>query len=520
MEELEKELAFYKQKEQELRLRVEELNKDLTRLVNEEQQKNQLLTELEQSEARLRMAMDSTMLGTWDYNPVSGRLIWSDECKKIYGLAPDEEVEFSLFAEHIHPDDREFVEAAIQQAMHPADGGNYRISYRILRFGSHEVRWVKSFGKVYFDDKGSAVRFFGTVLDITDVKKAEEMSGKLAAIVQSSDDAIISKTLEGIITSWNNAAHRMFGYTADEIIGKSVLILIPEERHQEEPLIIDRIKKGEHVEHFETKRITKDKKIIDLSLTISPVKDTNGHIIGVSKIARDITSKKQEEIRKNDFIAIVSHELKTPLTSIKSYIQVLLAKARKQDNDFTLHALSRAEMHTNKMTLMINDFLSLARLEEGKIYLNKESFELHPLMEEIANDAQFLAAGHTIKLHDCEHIVVNADKDKISQILINLLSNAIKYSPKGSTVIIGCKKNGDRVKVYVTDEGVGINKNDQERLFERFYRVENEKMKSVSGFGIGLYLVAEILKFHDSKIEVESEVGKGSTFWFELRSED
>ncbi len=616
--------------------------KDITSIVRGERVKTDLLTELEQSESRLRMAMDSTKLGTWDYDPVNGDLLWSDECKKIYGLAPAEEVEFSSFAEHIHPDDRQFVEKEIQKSMDPVDGGTYEISYRILRFRSLEVRWIQSYGKVYFDHDGRAIRFLGTVLDITNVKQAseqirkneklfktialnipktliliidkdhrfvtvegdimnrlgydstvqyegkhpadvlppgryeaarplfervlagekfsvetksfeerdfivhlvplrndddevygalvmsmdiheikqaEENMAKLAAIVQSSDDAIISKTVDGIITSWNSSARRMFGYTADEIIGKSILTLIPDDRKKEESLINERLNKGERIEQFETKRITKDNKIIDLSLTISPVKDSRGNIIGISKIARDITSKKQEEVRKNDFIAIVSHELKTPLTSIKSYIQVLLAKARKEGGDFTINALSRAEVQTNKMTYMINDFLSLARLEEGKIYLNKEPFELHPLMEDLANDAQFLASGHTIKLRDCEHIIVNADKDKISQIMINLLSNAIKYSPKGSTITIGCEKHGNTVKIFVSDEGVGIHNVDQKRLFERFYRVENEQMKTVSGFGIGLYLVAEILKFHDSKIEVESEVGKGSTFWFELKSE-
>lgn len=617
------------------------LTKDVTHFVKEVEEKALLLEDLEESEARLRMAMDSTKLGTWDYNPPTGQLKWSDECRKIYGLDKSEEIDFGSFAEHIHPDDRQFAEGEIAKAMDPKLGGSYFIEYRILRFKTYEVRWIQAYGKVYFDETGIAVRFIGTVLDITDsklateqigkseklfktialnipntliliidknhrfitvegdimkrlgynddnyegkhpaevlppgryevakplferalagekfsvetksfegedfvvhlmplkddrdeiygalvmsmdityIKQAEEKGAKLAAIIQSSDDAIISKTLDGMITSWNAAAQRMFGYTEEEIIGKSILTLIPEDRQEEEPLIIARLKNGEHVEHFETKRVTKDRRIIDLSLTISPIKDSKGNIIGVSKIARDITSKKQEEVRKNDFIAIVSHELKTPLTSVKSYLQVLLAKAKKEGGDFTINALTRAEAQTNKMTYMINDFLNLARLEEGKIPLNKEPFELHPLMEDLATDAQFLAAGNTIKLKDCEKIIVNADRDKISQVMINLLNNAIKYSRKGSTVTIGCKKHNGSVRVYVSDEGVGISQSDQKRLFERFYRVENEKMKTISGFGIGLYLVAEILKYHDSKIEVESEEGKGSTFWFELKAE-
>lgn len=612
--------------------------RDVTEIITEEARKAELLNDLKESEAMLRMAVDSTKLGTWDYNPQSGILKWSDECKKIYGLDPDAEVDFEQFAQHIHSEDREYVQQVIENSMDPAGNGTYDITYRILRFDDQEVRWIHAKGEVYYDSEKKANRFIGTVIDITErkldserikkserlfrsiamnipnslimvidkqqhfmlvegdikekfgyiksryegkhpsevlppdryensknlfervlegekfteerkavsgedfivhmvplkddnedvyagliialdiseIKKAEAEGAKLAAIVQSSDDAIISKTFEGIITSWNEAAERMFGYQASEIIGKSILTIIPPDRANEEPMILSRLRKGERVEHFETKRVTKDNKMLDISLTISPIRDSRNNIIGLSKIARDITSKKQEERRKNDFIAIVSHELKTPLTSVKSYIQVLLAKAKKEGNDFIINALSRAEVQTNKMTSMINDFLSLARLEEGKIHLHKVSFELQPVLADMVHEARFLASGHTVKLQDCDSVTIHADKDKISQVLNNLLSNAIKYSHKGSTVIMGCQKKDGKVRIFVRDEGIGISRVDQKRLFERFYRVENEKLKNVSGFGIGLYLVAEILRYHGSSIHVESEDDKGSMFYFDM----
>lgn len=201
---------------------------------------------------------------------------------------------------------------------------------------------------------------------------------------------------------------------------------------------------------------------------------------------------------------------------MKSYIQVLLAKAQKEGNSFETNALARADVQAKKMTTMIEDFLSLARLEEGKISLNKSEFSLHPLIEETANDAKFLTSNHNIELHDCEEIMLYADRDKIGQVVMNLLSNAIKYSPRGGDIIIGCEKLPGKVKIYVSDEGVGISSEDQKRLFERFYRSRNEKVKTISGFGIGLYLVSEILKYHNSKIEVDSTEGKGSTFYFFL----
>jgi PAS domain S-box-containing protein len=344
----------------------------------------------------------------------------------------------------------------------------------------------------------------------------EEASSKLAAIIESSSDAIISKTPGGIITSWNKSAERMLGYSAEEMIGQSILKIIPPDRQDEEPQIIKRLISGERVENFDTLRLKKDGTLINISLSISPIKDTKGNIIGFSKIARDITEKKQEEMRKNDFIAIVSHELKTPLTSVKSYIQVLLAIAKKDDAEFRINALTRADIQIKKMTTLIQDFLNLARLEDGKMHLHKENFELHRFIEEIVNEAQFLATNHTIRFTDCMGIIINADKEKIGQVLNNLLSNAIKYSPKGGNITISCKPIDGKVRIAVTDEGVGINKGDQKKLFDRFYRVKNEKVKTVSGFGIGLYLVSEIVRYHNSKIEVASTEDHGSTFYFDL----
>ncbi|RZK39716.1 MAG: PAS domain S-box protein [Pedobacter sp.] len=356
-------------------------------------------------------------------------------------------------------------------------------------------------------------------LEITEFKQAEERSAKLAAIIESSEDAIISKTLESVITSWNHSAVRMFGYTEDEIIGESIYKLIPPDRTDEEPRILSRLKNGERVEHFETKRLTKSGKLIDVSLTISPVKDKEGKIIGLSKIIRDITYKKQEEQRKNDFVAMVSHELKTPLTTIHSYVQLLLAKSQKDADEFHIKALTRTEVQTKKMSAMINDFLSIARLEEGEISIHKEIFEFTSLATDIINDVQFLTSKHEIKLLGCNEIRINGDRDKLGQVLNNLLTNAIKYAPNGGAIIISCEKHDDKVKIAVKDAGIGIKLEDQKRLFERFYRVDDDKLRTVSGFGIGLHLVSEILRHHQSKIEVESKENEGSTFYFSLAVE-
>lgn len=343
-------------------------------------------------------------------------------------------------------------------------------------------------------------------------------NSKLAAIVESSYDPIISMTREGNITSWNDAAQRTFGYTAEELIGRSIFTIVPEERQREETELLTRLENGEGIEQFETQRITKDKKLLEISLTVSPVKNAQGNIIGSSKIARDISEKKQEERRKNDFIGMVSHELKTPLTSLRSYVQVLLIEAQKRGSDaFIVNTLTRADVQTRKMSNMIQDFLNLARLEDGKVQLVQRVFELQPLIEEITSDAQSLTTNHTIQYNNCAGIKLKADREKIGQVLMNLLTNAIKYSPKGGDIIINCTPDADRINIRVSDQGVGIAAAEQKKLFQRFYRVENEQIQVISGFGIGLYLVSEMLRYHNSQIKVESQEGVGSSFYFSLK---
>ncbi|MBB5623526.1 PAS domain S-box-containing protein [Pedobacter cryoconitis] len=492
--------------------------RDVTPLIQELERKAELMHDLEQNETKLKIAIESTNLGTWEWDPKANILFWSEECRNVFGYPAAEQITFDEFSKMIHPEDRSNVIQSMHESIESDNGETNSLTYRIHRFNDNEMRWIKAQWRRSFKTDRYASLLIGTTLDITDVKYAEEKSAKLAAIVNSSNDAVISKTLNGIITSWNDSAERTFGYSAEEIIGQPIMKLIPPDREEEEIQILSRLSKGERVDHFETRRITKTGKMIDVSLTISPVKDPEGKIIGLSKIARDITERKQEEQRKNDFVAMVSHELKTPLTALTGYLQLLLMRSRKEGDEFSVKSLIRAEAQTKKMVAMIHDFLSLARMEEGKLQIEKREVELHPLMMEIAEDAKFLTSLHTIKLIDCEGIIINADRDKIGQVLMNLVSNAIKYSPEGGLITLGCERQNGKVKIYVSDQGIGISPNDQKRLFERFYRVNNNGIKTVPGFGIGLYLVSEILRYHDSEIVVESEENVGSVFYFYLQT--
>ncbi|MCD0489094.1 GAF domain-containing protein [Pedobacter sp. MC2016-14] len=235
-----------------------------------------------------------------------------------------------------------------------------------------------------------------------------------------------------------------------------------------------------------------------------------------SGLVMDVTADKMEEMRKNDFIGMVSHELKTPLTSLNGYIQLLQRVAIKGADTFAASALGKAHAQIKKMSNMINSFLNVSRLEAGKILIQKHEFQLDELLREIIDETDLTVSSHMITFLPCCQVMIYADHDKIGSVISNLLSNAVKYSPKGKQITVKCEIIEDSVVVSVKDEGMGIKPNDINRLFDRFYRVETKHTQNISGFGIGLYLSAEIVERHDGRIWVESQSGVGSTFHFSL----
>nr|WP_255352040.1 PAS domain-containing sensor histidine kinase [Pedobacter sp. Leaf216] len=248
----------------------------------------------------------------------------------------------------------------------------------------------------------------------------------------------------------------------------------------------------------------------------SPIMDSQGQITMWVGCTTDIERMKEEELRKNDFIGMVSHELKTPLTSLNAFLQILQRKARTTDDSPSLGVLDRSLSQVKKMTTMINGFLNVSRLEAGKIHIDKSHFEMGELMKEIEEEYRIMISTHQINFSIKGEQQINADRDKISQVINNLISNAVKYSPNGSTVMIDSEIIGKEIIVRVKDSGMGINAEDQPKLFNRYYRVESKQTKTIAGFGIGLYLCAEIIYRHGGKIGVESQIGQGSKFWFSI----
>ena len=350
-------------------------------------------------------------------------------------------------------------------------------------------------------------------------QSAQEIEGRLAAIVKSSGDAIIGKDLNGIITTWNEGAEKLFGYTAAEIVGTSILLLIPPGRQQEEQDILERIRSGNSVDHFETLRQTKYGKLLDVSVAASPIKDSKGTVIGVSKVARDISGKKraEEELsRKNAdlefFTNMVSHDLKSPLVTIKTFLSYL----EKDLGDPVARAKDFGYIHgaADKMGRLLDDLLALARVG----HLENPSAEV-PL-QEIVSEAQLLVAGQIaargVRVEvTSDPVMLHGDRARLVEVFQNLLDNAVKFlsGQPDPRIQIGAEQEGGETVLFVRDNGKGIATGDLTKLFGLFNKLDEH----VPGSGIGLAMVRRIVEAHGGKIEAYSDgPGKGTTFRFTL----
>lgn len=248
----------------------------------------------------------------------------------------------------------------------------------------------------------------------------------------------------------------------------------------------------------------------------STVAGENGSAASFSGVSIETTVQMQDELRKNQFINIVSHELKTPLTSLKVYIQLLQQRAEEGGDNYLAGTLAKADAKLDKMTSIINGFLNISQLESGKIQLHITEFDLKDLIGEMADESNIQLKSKNIHLKPSEHTLLSADRDKIGQVITNLLSNASKYSPADTPIEIGCFLQEDKIVVSVQDQGIGIKAEDQSQIFDRYFRVDSNENNIISGFGIGLYLCHEILERHQGKLYVESTIDQGSTFYFSL----
>ena len=368
--------------------------------------------------------------------------------------------------------------------------------------------------------------------DLTRIQRSQRDAIRLAAIVQSSDDAIISKDLNSIVTSWNGAAERMFGYAASEMVGKSIRLIIPDDRQYEEDDVLFKIRRGEPVEHYETVRRRKDGSLIPISLTVSPILDNDGVVVGASKIARDISDRtRAEEERqrllviardasrmKDEFLATLSHELRTPLNAIVGYLRLL--QAGLIGGEKQRRAIDTIARNAASLTQIVEDMLDVSRIISGKVRLNVQSVELSILILETVETTRPASDARGVRVEtivDPDVGPVSGDPERLRQILWNLMSNAVKFTDRGGHVQVRLARVDSHIELTVTDTGIGIPPEFVPHVFERFRQADAGVSRVYGGLGLGLAIARHLVELQGGHISVHSEgVGRGSTFRVEL----
>lgn len=341
--------------------------------------------------------------------------------------------------------------------------------------------------------------------------RMEAAAHQLAAIVESSDDAILATTLDGRIMTWNPGAERLYGYTRSEVAGKHVSLLHVRKHRDAE--LFQRIGTGARVSRLEVVNLTKDGRRIDVSLTVSPILDPAGRIISASTIARDITERKVLDRMKDDFVGTVSHELRTPLTAIKGFIELVADGDAGPVNDTQREFLLVAARNSDKLGVLINDLIDMNLIESQKLEVRLQPLDLRTVLSDVAATFRTMAQtkGLTFREAVADLPKVMGDSARLVQVFSNLMSNAIKYTPRGE-VGIEAKASGSAVEVTIHDTGIGLSREEHAQLFTRFFRGQSSVVAEAGGTGLGLVIVKAIVERHNGVINVESRPGEGSRF--------
>jgi two-component system sensor histidine kinase/response regulator len=423
-----------------------------------------------------------------------------------------------------------------------------------------DLGWITTSARTILDAQGQIAYLEGSVLDITERKRAEEGVRQLAAIVEASDDAIIGKTLDDVIVSWNPGAERLYGYTAEEAIGQQFGVLVPPAKSSDgEPSLIERLMRTDPISSFETARVAKDARIVDISVSISLIRNAEGEPVGVSSIARDITDQRQAQQEladtafelewrnwelaeardaalaaarlKSEFLANMSHEIRTPMNGVIGMIDVLLNTPLDEGQYDCARTVKQC---ADALMTVINDILDFSKIEAGKMTIEAVEFTLHDLLEDVA---VLLSAKGAEKGQElvCSLPPMSfaptfgagrlmGDPSRLRQVATNLLSNAVKFTDEGGEVVLGAELISENAaeaqwRIFVRDNGIGIPKARQEAIFESFTQADGSTTRKYGGTGLGLTICRQLVELMGGTLGVESEEGQGSTFFFTLTFE-
>lgn len=368
---------------------------------------------------------------------------------------------------------------------------------------------------------GTVLGYYSLVTDVTERKQAETARARLAAIVETSGDAIMSIGLDGRIQTWNGGAERLFGYSAEEAIGCSIDLILPIEHADGERSIVDPARRGELVGPFEAVRRTKDGRMIDVSVTVSPIRDSCGRVIGISKVDRDISELKLAERRKDEFLATLGHELRNPLAAVRSATELLTRNASDSRELFE-QMTGLIQRQVGLMVRLIDDLLDISRISHGTLSLRNERVSLISLVDQAVDAARPMLehAQHRLDRQPVDtsedRIEVDGDAVRLIQVFTNVLSNACKYTDPGGRIHIGVARSGDDAVIEIRDTGVGIPGDKLDAIFEMFSQLDSPR-RGQDGLGIGLSLSRRLIELHGGTMSAASDgLGCGTTITIRL----
>ncbi len=472
---------------------------------------HEIQEKLEKSHETLRLALSTGHMAVWDWDLATSKITLSDGLESLYGLPgnPADTVE-ELLA-YIHPDDLprflRKVETAIEEK------GSYHVEYRIVR-PDKSTHWIHSQGRVLKDKNGQPNRIIGIGMDITDRKTAEEAvrenEKKFYLIFETALDSIVLLDNKMRIADANPSASILFTRTTHELIGKKFTdLLLPDEKTNFKKQWQSLMKKGELNGEISIRKTNSKTRSIEYNATARYVRDRHLFVI------RDISDRREEENRREHLLGIASHELRTPLASIKAYTHILTRLAQKKSATDPIQYLSKIDEKADILAKIINDLLDVARIKQEKFELVYEIVDFDTLVKNTIQDLQLAIPTHKIIRKGKTKTDLIVDKNRIVQVLSNLIKNASKYSPEGTDISIESTRLDKKVTVTVTDQGTGIPKSDQTKIFNLYYRGKPAKHSEPS-LGVGLFIASEIIKQHGGTLSIQSKVGLGSTFTITL----
>jgi len=485
---------------------------------------------LQRSEAYLAEAQRLTHTGSWAWR-VAGRdaLHLSEEWYRIYGFDPENgPPAFEQLLERTHPEDRARWKGAIDRAIDRKS--DYEVEIRIL-LPDATTKYIHTVGHPVLNASGDLVQFVGSSTDITERKRAEQATRLLAAIVESSHDAIVSKSLNGVITSWNKGAERLFGYAAEEAVGQNITLIIPLERRDEERMIIEQLTRGERVDHFETVRMRKDGSLLDVSLTISPMKDASGRVVGASKLARDITERNraQEALRQaqtdlahasrlttmGEFTAALAHEVKQPIAAVVTNANTCVLWIARDEPDLkeAREAASRIIKDAKRASEIINRVHLLFKKgtpQQELVDVNEVAREMIVLLGD--ETSRHSISVRTELAEDLPNVI--GDRVQLQQVLMNLIVNGVDAmhdvdGPR-ELIIRSQPAENNELLLSVSDTGVGLPREQADKIFNAFFTTK------AHGTGMGLRISRSIIESHGGRLWAADNSPRGASFCFTL----